>query len=174
MRKNIQFAENIGEKLRQLSKLSLEKNLNPQLEYLVKKFGGKFLQEENFAGLTIINDEKFSISFNKFTSPLRDNFYIAKALGDFLLFSNEKKEKRYGSFRIDDTTFISNSFAYGFLTPKKEFLKKAKEFNNNTTLLATYFQIPTDFIENRLKYLNIISQKDNLNNKLTQQNKNTK
>ena len=176
---SIQFAENIGERLRKTSKISIAKNLNPQLKSFIKAIGGKLEQEEGFAGLTILDDDRFSISLDLFTSPLRDNFYITKALGDYLLFGNSDK-KKYGSFRIDDTTFLSNSFAYGFLTPKKEILKRFKDVNGNITLCASYFQIPTDFIKARLKYLNKLAQENKFNNmdefynKLIQQKGNIK
>ena len=179
MDNNIQFAENIGERLRKISKISIEKNLNPQLESFIKTLGGKLEQKEGFAGLTVLDNDKFSISLDVFTSPLRDNFYITKALGDYLLFGNGDK-KEYGSFRVDDTTYLSNSFAYGFLTPKNELLKRFKEVNGNITLCASYFQIPTDFIKARLKYLNKLAQENKSNsmdefyNKLIQQNGNKK
>ena len=85
MNKEVQFTENIAERLRKLSKFSMDKNLRPQLENIVKKFGGKLEQYDNFAGLYILDNDNFIISLNKFTSPLRDNFYITKALGDYLL-----------------------------------------------------------------------------------------
>ena len=161
MNKNVQFTENIAERLRKLSKFSMDKNLRPQLENIIKKFGGKLEQYDNFAGLYILDNDNFIISLDKFTSPLRDNFYITKALGDYLLFGNGDK-KEYGSFRVDDTNYLSNLFAYSFLTPKDEFLKKSKEFKNSTLLLAAYFQISTDFIEKRQEYLKIISKKHKL------------
>ncbi len=161
MNKNVQFTENIAERLRKLSKFSMDKNLRPQLENIVKKFGGKLEQYDNFVGLYILDNDNFIISLDKFTSPLRDNFYITKALGDYLLFGNGDK-KEYGSFRVDDTNYLSNLFAYSFLTPKDEFLKKSKEFKNSTLLLAAYFQISTDFIEKRQEYLKTISKKHKL------------
>ena len=161
MNKNVQFTENIAERLRKLSKFSMDKNLRPQLENIIKKFGGKLEQYDNFVGLYILDNDNFIISLDKFTSPLRDNFYITKALGDYLLFGNSEN-KKYGSFRVDDTNYLSNLFAYSFLTPKDEFLKKSKEFKNSTLLLAAYFQIPTDFIEKRQEYLKIISKKHKL------------
>ena len=161
MDNNIQFAENIGERLRKISKISIEKNLNPQLESFIKTLGGKLEQKEGFAGLTVLDGDKFSISLDVFTSPLRDNFYITKALGDYLLFGNGDK-KEYDSFGVDDTNYLSNLFAYSFLTPKDEFLKKSKEFKNSTLLLAAYFQIPSDFIEKRQEYLKTISKKHKL------------
>ena len=161
MNKNVHYAENIAERLRKLSKFSMDKNLRPQLENIVKKFGGKLEQYDNFVGLYILDNDNFIISLDKFTSPLRDNFYITKALGDYLLFGNGDK-KEYGSFRVDDTNYLSNLFAYSFLTPKDEFLKKSKEFKNSTLLLAAYFQISTDFIEKRQEYLKTISKKHKL------------
>ncbi len=161
----IEYAEKIGSGIREISEsLNKNNNLDMYLKTLIKKIGGEIVYQNDKnsdvkydVGLTITKDG-FKIHPNAFDSPIRDNFYITKALGDYILFKNDKNTRNfYASHRTDETNTLSNAFAYGFLTPKKEFLKKSKEYKNNITLLATYFQIPTDFIKIRQQNLKLIT-----------------
>ncbi len=156
MKDNIKYAEKLGEGIRKISNhLNKTDSINTYLVKLIEKIGGEILYktDENKYGVGLtITKNGFKIHPNVFDSPIHDNFYLAKALGDYLLFEH-KENDFYASSRIDDTSFLSNSFAYGFLTPKQEFIKKAKEYKNNITMLSSYFQIPTEMIEKRLNYL---------------------
>jgi len=156
MNKDIVYAEKLGEGIREISNnLNKTDNINTYLVKLIEKIGGEIVYktDENKlgVGLTITKDG-FKIHPNVFNSPIRDNFYLAKALGDYLLFKHQENQF-YASSRIDETSVLSNNFAYGFLTPKQEFIKKAREFKNNINLLTAYFQIPTEMTEKRLNYL---------------------
>ena len=157
----IEYAEKIGSGIREISNhLNKTDSVNTYLVKLIEKIGGEIVYQNDRnsdvkynVGLTITKDG-FKIRPNAFDSPIHDNFYITKALGDYILFKNDKNTRNfYASHRTDETNSLSNAFAYGFLTPKQEFIKKAKEYKNNITMLSSYFQIPTEMIEKRLNYL---------------------
>ena len=159
MNKNIRLAENIGENLRIFSK----NILNGSLQNVVKLFGGTISYKKNddeIIGLIILGNNKFKITLDKINSPSYDNFYVIKALGDYILFNGETDKKNYPSYRDDETNIISNSFAYGFLTHKQEFIKKSKEFKDSDLLLAAYFEIPVEFIKIRKQSLKSIIEKE--------------
>ena len=84
-----------------------------------------------------------------FDSPIRDNFTKARAIGAFLLYDGDKKDAQ-----ISMQSIQCNRFAAAFLMPKDEFLKQREIFNDNIPLIAAHFEIPTDFVERRMKYIN--------------------
>lgn len=139
------------------SKLAkMVEDLGGEIEYL------KHADQINAEGgsLTIDEDGSFTIFLSPYTAPIRDNFTIAHEIGHYLLHvdkdSKEHEEVTFNRYGSERREWEANWFAAGFLMPEDKFKEKAREFNNDITLLSSYFNTSKDAVKIRLKTLGII------------------
>lgn len=105
------------------------------------------------------NNDKPSIYLKKDLSETRKRFTLAHELGHFLL-----HKKANVKFRLEGFDYSSNSeysreeteanyFAACILVPEEELKKLMKFFDKNIQLIADYFGVSKEVIENRIKWL---------------------
>lgn len=153
----MQAIEEVAGKLRRkiIDKFNLTSNTKI-VEQALKVLGGKVITSRNkeyynysLSHIVIHSEESFSFRLDAFDSPIRDNFTKARAIGAFLLYDGDRKETQVSMQNIQ-----CNRFAAAFLMPKHEFIRQREILDDNVSLLAAYFEIPTDFVEKRMEYVN--------------------
>lgn len=154
--KNIEkMASVIRTKTKKIYKESSD--IRDYLEKLVILFGGKVIinkeETKTSYGCLMNKDNSFEIILPFLSSPLHDNFYIAKGLGDFLLFNENGKEKFLPSVRPAMGNLHSNRFATSLLMPKQEFKKALKNIGEDFSLLAKHFSVAENFVKSRYQNL---------------------
>ena len=156
--------EDIGSNFRKTvdEKYPDEKNVTNLLSNVVSILGGKIIGtndpeyfEINGGSLRINSIGNFYIKLPMDTSPLRDNFTIAHELGHYFLHYKEEYGKiiyaRYGN---SSEEIQANRFAAAFLMPREQFLKARKDYKDSVPLIAAHFQVSTDVVQERMKYIN--------------------
>ncbi len=138
-----------------------EKNVTNLLSNVVGVLGGKIIGTndpkyfEINGSIRINSIGDFYIKLPMDTSPLRDNFTIAHELGHYFLHYREKYGKiiyaRYGN---SSEEIQANRFAAAFLMPREQFLKARKDYKDCIPLIAAHFQVSTDVVQERMKYIN--------------------
>lgn len=96
----------------------------------------------------------FTIFLSPFTGELRDRFTIAHELGHYFLHAHVGGRR----IRIDNegdnpAESEANWFAVGFLLPRDDFMKKAKEFKNDLYRLGFHYGVSSQMAARRLKSL---------------------
>lgn len=96
----------------------------------------------------------FTVFLSPFTGELRDRFTIAHELGHYFLHSQVGKRR----IRIDNegdnpAEWEANWFAVGFLLPREDFARKAKEFGNDLYRLGFHYGVSSQMAARRLKSL---------------------
>lgn len=156
--------EDIGSNFRKTvdEKYPDEKNVTNLLSNVVRVLGGKIIgtnspeyYEINGGSLRINKIGDFYIKLPMDTSPLRDNFTIAHELGHYFLhYKEEDGNKLYARYGNSSEEIQANRFAAAFLMPREQFLKARKDYNNSVPLIAAHFQVSTDVVQERMKYIN--------------------
>ena len=131
------------------------------LKKTVELFGGTILGTNNpmyyeIKGERLFVREKgcFYIKLPLYTTPLRDCFTIAHDLGHYIMHYNETKgECVFPRFGNNTDEVQANRFAAAFLMPKNEFLRARNEYKDSIPLIAAHFQVTTNDVFNRMKYL---------------------
>ncbi len=110
------------------------------------------------------NDNKPTIYIKKTLPDTRKRFTLAHELGHFVL------HKKAGvKFRLDGFDYSSdadyaleeteaNFFAATILVPKEELKKLRSFFDNNFEVIADYFGVSKEVVENRIKWLKMNPQ----------------
>ncbi len=156
--------EDLGSALRKQVNTQLKgvNNVTVLLKIFVEALGGKIVGtkdpevfEVNGGSLLIKRRGNFLIRLPMDTSPLRDNFTIAHELGHYFLhYKDEDGVRLFARYGNDSKEIQANRFAAAFLMPKEEFLKVSNDCNNYVPFIASHFQVSTDVVEERLKYIN--------------------
>ena len=136
-------------------------NVTLLLKIFVEALGGKIVGtrdpeffEVNGGSLLIKDKNNFLIRLPMDTSPLRDNFTLAHELGHYFMHYKEGDGvKLFARFGNDEKEIEANRFAAAFLMPKDEFIKVSKRCKNYVPFIAAHFQVSTDAVEERLKYI---------------------
>ncbi len=162
-REEFERIENLGSSLRKEVDKQLKgvENVTVLLKLFVEALGGKIVGtkdpeffEVNGGSLLIKSQGNFLIRLPMDTSPLRDNFTIAHELGHYFMhYKKDDGVKLFARFGNDIKEIQANRFAAAFLMPKTEFIDVCKKCNNNIPFIASHFQVSTDVVEERLKYI---------------------
>lgn len=139
-----------------------EKNVTNLLSTVVSILGGKIIGtndpeyfEINGGSLRIKAIGDFYIKLPMDTSPLRDNFTIAHELGHYFLhYKKDFGERLYARYGNSPEEIQANRFAAAFLMPRERFIKARKDYNDCIPLIAAHFQVSTDVVQERMKYIN--------------------
>ena len=106
------------------------------------------------ASIIVEKGGKFIIQLSPFLFPLQRRISIAHELGHFFLHSRygEVAIKAYHNAeqRNELVEEEAYEFACGFLMPQEEFYKIAKDSNNDSIKVATYFMVPEPVARQRL------------------------
>lgn len=131
-------------------------------EIIVQMYGGEVETERSgeicpmYYPLVISPDGRPKITISPYASMYRDNFVIMRNLGHLILhYIPSKEETFFGHMDPKkEVDWQANRFAAAFLMPYHEFLKKRKEYKDNTSLLSGYFEVPWDDVDRRKEYVN--------------------
>ncbi len=146
-----------------------EHGFDPQqcsVRVLAKKLGGSIevldtpdIKQLNSGSLRVLKEGVFTIFLSPTTSPLRDNFTIAHEIGHYVLhilpselLKNGKiiEIGRHGDDRLEQQ---ANRFAAALLMPRAHFIKVAKDYDCDVTVLAGRFRVSPQAAQVRLDSL---------------------
>lgn len=153
LKTNLEVMEEFANNLRKRLSRKLPKDFDNQqlVREVVKSFGGKIIaaddpEYDNIFGMMKINGFRdFVIKLDLYTSPIRDTFETAVKIGKYIMsFDKEIPEK----YKI----IMANRFAAALTMPKEELIKAREIYSNSVQLIAVHFQIPTEFVKERMSY----------------------
>jgi Zn-dependent peptidase ImmA (M78 family) len=157
-----QQVEELAARLRGIvdTQVGSDKSLKEKLKWLVSSRGGSVCVGENYdPSLTIYSSDHFVITLHSLHSGSRDSWTIIHEMGHYFLHYNEKGHTpdeapvvfwRYGN---DHFEWQCNRFAAAFTMPAKEFREWWTKTGGNDYRMASHFEIPTDPIKVRAKYI---------------------
>lgn len=146
----METCEKLGKKFRKKLKAKFNTSKTSDLvAHAVYVLGGDMVNE-TFPGLEVLDSKHFTISPPAYTSPIRDHFFYMKFVAYVLLFQPEPG----GYMTPGDKEPYCNRFAAAFLLPQKKVLKLLKK-GYGTQMIAVHFEVDTDLVEERLKYVHL-------------------
>jgi len=110
------------------------------------------------------NSDKPTIYIKKTLPDTRKRFTLAHELGHYVLHKKEGVKFRLDGFDYsNDSKYAeeeteANFFAATILVPKDELKKLRSFFDNNLEVIADYFGVSKEVIENRIKWLRMNPQ----------------
>lgn len=162
--------ENAAEKLLNTStQTTVGENGRVDIIQIAKELGGKIkvaetsdIATEQDYSLIIIDDNYFTITVAKNTSPKRDRFTIAHEIGHFLMHYKtdkiRKKFLRYESPVITKEEVEANQFAAILLMPRQQFIEQYAQIEKDETTinkLAANFEVSKSAVEFRIGSLKL-------------------